>query len=151
MDRITPEDIQVLPKGFIFVFGSNESGIHMSGAAKFAKEKCGAIYGQGYGFMVESFAIPTKDWDIRTLPLEKIEHYVEGFIRFTRRAHDNWKYYVTKIGCGLAGLTPEQIAPMFSSVRDQANIWLPQEFIDIIDTIKYDAIANESYAAGRDS
>lgn len=96
----------------IFVFGSNLAGRHGKGAALHAKQKFGAIYGQGVGLQGQSYAIPTKDEKIKTLPLEHISVYVKQFLEF---ANENpaLKFYVSPIGCGLAGYTPEQIAPMF--------------------------------------
>ena len=44
----------------IFVFGSNLAGRHGKGAAKFAKDYHGAIYGRGVGLQGTSYAIPTK-------------------------------------------------------------------------------------------
>lgn len=134
MDRITPEVIDKLPKGFIFVFGSNEMGIHGAGAAKLAMDKFRAKLGVGFGMTGSCFAIPTKDWEIIPLPLSAIEHYISRYVAYVKRKISNpWNYYVTRIGCGLAGFTPEQIAPMFKDLRHQKNVWLPQEFIDIID------------------
>lgn len=46
----------------IFVFGSNLSGIHGAGAAHFAMQKMGAIYGQGQGLQGQSYALPTKEF-----------------------------------------------------------------------------------------
>lgn len=134
--RVTPEDMGSLEKGQIFVFGSNESGIHGAGAAAYALEHFGAQPGKGWGLSGVSFAIPTKDWEIKTLPLEVVKNYVERFIAFTQGYyHKDWKFMVTKIGCGLAGFTVEQIAPLFKSCRDQKNIWLPQDFHDVLDGI----------------
>ena len=50
----------------IFVFGSNPEGRHGAGAAKIAKDKFGAIYGQGEGLQGQSYALPTKDLRIKT-------------------------------------------------------------------------------------
>lgn len=102
----------------IFVFGSNEAGIHGAGAARFALKKKGAIMGQPFGMQGDSFAIPTKDKTIRhTLPLDEIKVYVDRFIDFARtqtdQRHAPLIYQVTCIGCGLAGLKHEDIAPMF--------------------------------------
>lgn len=97
----------------VFVFGSNEAGVHGAGAAKVAVDRFGAILGRGLGLQGNSYAIPTKDREIETLPLDKIAHYVslfKDYARITPLA----RYYVTKIGCGLAGYTDEQIAPLFS-------------------------------------
>jgi hypothetical protein len=104
--------------GEIWVFGSNLAGIHGAGAAKIAASKYGAQFGQGSGYMNTdgrgSYAIPTKDYNIRTLPLSEIELYCERFKIF---ANDpfvlNRGYFVTRVGCGLAGYKDEHIAPMF--------------------------------------
>lgn len=96
----------------IFVFGSNEAGIHGAGAAAFAYAKRGARYGFGYGHSGDSFAIPTKNEDIRTLPLDIINAYVCGFLAYATGKR-KLKFMVTRIGCGLAGYADAEIAPMF--------------------------------------
>lgn len=96
----------------IFVFGSNEAGIHGAGAALFALKNRGAIYGRSYGHYGQSFAIPTKDEIIETMPLDRIKSYVEGFIAYAR-GHRKMTFQVTAIGCGLAGFRHETIAPLF--------------------------------------
>lgn len=97
----------------IFVFGSNEGGIHGAGAAKFAFEHRGARWGKGVGLIGESYAIPTKDRTIRhTLPLPTIKGYVDEFLLFAQSVPD-MEFQVTCIGCGLAGLKHEDVAPMF--------------------------------------
>lgn len=129
MDRITPEEIKKLPKDFIFVFGSNEAGHHGAGAARAAVTDYGAYLGQGFGLMNKSFGIPTKDWQILPLALPTIEFYIKRFIEFTK-TEPKLNFYVTKIGCGLAGFKVEDIAPMFKNAIDLKNIWLPQDFRD---------------------
>ena len=96
----------------IFVFGSNLAGRHGKGAALCARQKHGAIYGQGVGLQGCSYGIPTKDENIKTLGLLSIKFYVDEFLLFAL-AHPNMTFNVTKIGCGLAGYTEDQIAPMF--------------------------------------
>lgn len=96
----------------IFVFGSNLAGRHGKGAALFARQNHGAIYGQGIGLQGSSYAIPTKDERLRTLPLEIVEKYVADFKAFAE-SHPELRFQVTAIGCGLAGYSPEQIAPLF--------------------------------------
>lgn len=64
----------------IFVFGSNLAGRHGKGAALFARRNHGAIYGQGVGRQGNSYAIPTKDAKLRTLPLVTIHEHVGDFI-----------------------------------------------------------------------
>ena len=101
----------------IYVFGSNLAGRHGGGAAKFAYENKGTIWGVGYGRSADSFAIPTKDWDIETLPLEEIESFVKGFLVYARTSQ-HLEFQITAIGCGLAGYTHSQIAPMFKGASD---------------------------------
>lgn len=96
----------------VFVFGSNDAGIHGAGAAKYAVQHKGARMGKSYGHHGDSFAIPTKDEILETLPLDRINDYVRGFIAYARGKR-KLKFQVTCIGCGLAGLQSHQIAPMF--------------------------------------
>lgn len=97
----------------IFVFGSNLAGVHGAGAAKVAASRFGALYGNGIGFQNNSYAIPTKDVNIRTLPLNEIEKYIEQFVRVTNDHFIIAEYFVTRVGCGLAGYKDSQIAPLF--------------------------------------
>ena len=113
----------------IFVFGSNLAGRHGAGAAKFARENHGAVYGQGVGLQGDSYAIPTKDEGLRVLPLSHISQYVQQFIEFAELA-DDLEFRLTPIGCGLAGYKPEQIAPMFTSAP--SNVILPEEFEKVL-------------------
>lgn len=99
-------------QGEIFVFGSNLAGVHGAGAAKQAV-KYGAMFGQGVGLQGLTYAIPTKDYDIKTLPIEKIIPYIEQFKKFTLE-YPQAKFFITRIGCGLAGYKDNQIAPLFS-------------------------------------
>ena len=106
--------------GEIFVFGSNLAGIHWghgAGAAKVAREKFGAEWGVGAGFTGQCFAIPTKDEKVdnfRTLDI--VEEMIAIFVRDTQRPENaDKKWFVTRVGCGLAGYKDEQIAPMFKS------------------------------------
>ncbi len=96
----------------IFVFGSNEAGRHGAGAAHFALQHHGAVYGQGEGMQGDSYGIPTKDRALRTLPLRRILTYTRTFVDFAE-AHPELVFRITRIGCGLAGYEDEDIAPMF--------------------------------------
>jgi hypothetical protein len=113
----------------IFVFGSNLAGRHGKGAALDARNHHGAIYGQGIGLQGRSYAIPTKDRNIRTLPLTEIARHVSDFIAFARE-HQDLTFNVTRIGCGHAGYTDPQIAPMFKGAPD--NCQLPEGWSEII-------------------
>ncbi len=113
----------------IFVFGSNLAGRHGKGAALYARQHYGAIYGQGVGLQGRSYAIPTKDKRIRTLPLERIAIYVRDFLEFAQQ-HPELHFQVTRIGCGLAGYTDAEIAPLFSDAPP--NCQLPDEWCSLI-------------------
>jgi hypothetical protein len=113
----------------VFVFGSNLRGSHGAGAAKFAHENCGAEYGKGIGRSGMSYAIPTKDYNIQTLPLHRISAYVDYFIQYAEE-HGDENFQLTPIGCGLARYTPEQIAPMFKDAP--SNVVLPPEFLEVL-------------------
>jgi hypothetical protein len=96
----------------IFVFGSNLAGRHGRGAALAARLQYGARYGTGVGYWGNSYAIPTKDRQLCTLPLEDIREYVLNFLSFARW-HPELQFRVTRVGCGLAGYTVEQMRPLF--------------------------------------
>lgn len=113
-----------LPKGQeIFVFGSNLSGIHGAGAARVAREQFGAEPGIGSGFTGTSYAIPTKSKGIqRTLTLEEIRPYIEFFVK-TTISEDGCMldFFVTRVGCGLAGYEDHEIAPLFRGAGPNCN------------------------------
>ena len=109
----------------IFVFGSNEAGVHGAGAARFAFINRGARWGNGVGIAGQSYAIPTKDKTVRrTLSLRTIKSYVDEFLMFSQLFSDI-EFQVTRIGCGLASLKDSQIAPMFvhANKADYPNVW----------------------------
>ena len=115
-------------KDYVFVFGSNLSGRHGKGSALVARRLFGAIYGVPSGPMGRSYAVPTKDKDLQPLPLEVVERYVEVFKAYARE-HPELKFFITAIGCGLAGFTHTEIAPLF---RDSPlNCSLPFEWKDL--------------------
>ena len=120
-NRVTPERIDSLAENEIFVFGSNAKGMHGGGAAYTALVKFGAIMGQGEGLQGQSYAIPTMG------TLKETEQAVQRFIQFAKD-HPEMRLLVTKIGCGIAGYTPADIAPMFTGAVDVDNIYLPKEF-----------------------
>lgn len=107
----------------IFVFGSNLAGRHGKGAALDAMKYHGAIYGQGVGRQGNSYAIPTKDHQLRTLPLRYIHARVFQFKEYAREMLGE-EFQVTRIGCGLAGYTDADIGPMFNNCT--SNVHLPE-------------------------
>ena len=115
----------------IFVFGSNLAGRHGKGAALYARQNHGAIYGQGEGPQGSSYAIPTKDEKLKPLSPTEINYYVRRFISTAKNCTE-LTFNVTAIGCGLAGYSPAIIAPMFSECLDLPNVNLPTEFLDVL-------------------
>lgn len=113
----------------IFVFGSNEAGFHGAGAAREAVLHWDARVGVAVGRTGFSYAIPTKNKNIRTLPLWCIAAYVLGFLAYAKE-HQELTFLVTRIGCGLAGYTDEAIAPMFKN--PPTNCVLPEEWTHLI-------------------
>jgi hypothetical protein len=122
--RTSPKWIDKLEKDEIFVFGSNLSGFHGGGAAALAM-KWGAIWGQGVGLQGQTYAIPTMQGGVET-----IKPYVNEFLAFAKQ-HPELKFLVTEIGCGIAGFTPKEIAPLFRTAIDEniENVYLPESFL----------------------
>lgn len=121
--EFTPERITQLKPNEIFVFGSNLAGAHGGGAARLAYDRFGAVWGQGVGLQGQSYGIPTMHGGV-----DSIKPYVDEFIAFAKQ-HPEMKFYVTKIGCGIAGFTTEEIAPLFADALDVENVILPREFV----------------------
>ena len=129
--NITEENITKLEENQIFVFGSNLSGRHGKGAAKTALG-WGAKWGQAKGLQGRTYGIPTKDASIRrTLSIVEIKPFVDEFIEFAK-TNKNMIFIVTEIGCGLAGLKPKQIAPLFSECKELSNVYLPSRFWHVL-------------------
>lgn len=125
--KYTPENITQLKENQIFLFGSNEKGVHGAGAAKLALNKFGARYGVGRGLQGQSYALPTKDFDIETLPLFDIKRNIKEFVDFAT-ANPQYEFLTSKIGCGLAGYTVDQIGALFTNFIIPSNVILPFEF-----------------------
>lgn len=105
----------------VFVFGSNKAGIHGAGAALTAHKMYGAVLGQGEGMQGSSYAIPTKDEALETLPLFEISDCVSRFLEFARKNYD-LSFFVTRIGCGLAGYDDRDIGPMFRGAPSNCEL-----------------------------
>lgn len=126
----TPEKITELEPNDVFVFGSNSDGRHGAGAAKLAYQKFGAVYGRGSGFEGQSYAIPTKHYYARSLvrnSLDSIRQEIKGLLGFA-----DWfrhkRFWVTKIGTGLAGYSVDEIGRLFVDFDIPVNVMLPYEF-----------------------
>lgn len=120
------ENITKLEPNEVFVFGSNLQGYHSAGAARLALDKFGAVWGQGVGLQGQSYAIPTMEGSVET-----IKPYVDDFIEFAR-LHPEYRFLLTRIGCGIAGFSDEEIAPLFLEALALPNVSFPKPFIDVI-------------------
>ncbi|MBO7083574.1 MAG: hypothetical protein J6W30_07000, partial [Bacteroidales bacterium] len=105
---------------------SNLAGSHGGGAARLAYDRFGAIWGQGVGLQGQSYGIPTMHGGV-----DVIKPYVDEFIEFAKQ-HPEYKFLVTKIGCGIAGFTIKEMAPLFQQAIDVENIILPKDFVEAI-------------------
>lgn len=123
--RVTPDNIRSLEPGQIFVFGSNANGFHGGGAAAAAVRLFGAVYGQGDGLQGQSYAISTMEG------MAAMRDNVNRFIAFARE-HPELTFLVTRIGCGIAGYTADEVAPLFHDALGVGNIWLPGEFWKVL-------------------
>lgn len=125
--RISSSRITHLALNEIFVFGSNLQGMHGGGAARYAYEHFGAVWGKGVGLYGQSYAIPTIQGGVET-----IKPYVDDFLFFAT-VHSELDFLVTEIGCGIAGFTPEEIAPLFFKAieNDVKNVYLPESFYKV--------------------
>ena len=122
----TPEFIESLKADEVFVFGSNLAGMHGGGAAYVAFRKFGAVMGCGVGLRGQSYAIPTMQGDVET-----IKPYVDEFVAFAKD-HPELFFYVTRIGCGIAGFRDREIAPLFAEAVPLPNVCLPESFVKLL-------------------
>ncbi len=124
--RVTPDEVYALKPNEIFVFGSNLQGFHAGGAAFTARMNFGAVMGNSDGIQGQSYAIPTMQGGVET-----IKPYVDKFIDFAAE-HPELDFLVTRIGCGIAGFTPDEIAPLFAKCAHMCNVWLPIDFLKVL-------------------
>lgn len=114
-------------KGVTLVFGSNLAGRHGAGAARLALEEFNAQWGIGIGKTGNAYAVPTKDVRIQTLDLFAINEYVCDLVDYVK-SHPDEQFFFTRIGCGLAGYTDADIAPMFYQIAENINCSFPVEW-----------------------
>ena len=129
-DRVTPHMVTRLAANEVFVFGSNIHGNHNGGAAGQALQHFGAVMGQAEGRQGNAYAIPTTD-GIQPVPLFHLRESVERFLYYAA-ANPDTRFLVTRIGCGNAGLTVAQVAPLFEQAAALNNVSLPVDFWDYL-------------------
>jgi hypothetical protein len=123
--RIASDRIATLGENEIFVFGSNIQGSHGGGAAWYAYKTFGAEWGVGEGLTGRTYALPTMEG------VSSLKHAVEHFIACAK-AHPELTFLVTAVGCGIAGYTPQEVAPLFKDALALENVYLPQVFVDVL-------------------
>ena len=132
---ITPNYIKELNENEVFVFGSNKQGRHGKGAALTARNRFGAIYGQSQGLQGQSYAIITKELrkDYQPVSLQEVKEGVDTFIQFAKD-NQHLTFYVVELGCNLAYFTVEEIAPLFRPAMRLKNVYLPERFVNNLQT-----------------
>ena len=136
--RYTPDYIDSLLPGQVFVFGSNTLGYHTGGASATARKKFGAIWGQAEGLQGQSYAIPV-DYGKNVRKDEDVKAAVERFVDFAKE-HTDFVFLVTRVGCGIAGYKDEEMACFFKEALTLKNVHLPRSFVDLLNGsgINYD-------------
>lgn len=130
-NRITPNQINELEPNQVFVFGSNTKGYHGGGAAYFAHKNFGAEWGIAEGVSGKTYAIPTCDTRIKKIDIEELSLSIDRFVGYAC-GNPEYIFLVTPIGCGIAGFTPDEIAPLFLLAKHVENIHLPESFWEIL-------------------
>lgn len=125
-ERVSPRFINSLSDNEIFVFGSNLQGHHGGGAALIAYKKFGAVWNEGVGLHGKTYAIPTMHGGV-----DDIKPYVDEFIDFAKE-NKQYKFLVTRIGCGIAGFKDHEIAPLFAKALELENVYLPLSFLEYL-------------------
>lgn len=119
MTRTTPSNIESLPATGIFVFGSNREGNHGGGAAYVALIKFGAVMGVGEGLQGQAYGLPTMEG------IEELRLAAERFVEFAR-SHPELEFWLTKVGCGIAGYSEDEVRPMFA--KTPGNVIKPVDW-----------------------
>lgn len=130
--RLYHKDGTLPQKTELFVFGSNEAARHGKGAALVASKRFGAVGTVAEGYSGRSYAIPTKNTMLKPLSIEKVKTNVQRFVNYTIM-NPHLTFFVTRVGCGLAGFNDHIIAPMF---RDAENCNFPEPWREFLETSK---------------
>ena len=114
----------------VFVFGSNLAGRHGKGAALYAKQYYGAIYGQGIGRQGNSYAVPTKDSNLKPLSLDEIYRHIGTFVAYANHNPDDM-FMLTPIGCGLAGYSRQELYSLLKQFDVPPNVLFTKEWFSL--------------------
>jgi hypothetical protein len=105
--RTAPDFITELAPGEVIVVGTNAEGMHLAGAARQARDHFGLRDGIGEGLCGQTYALPTMEGP------EALRAAVRRFIDFAER-HPDRVFLLTRVGCGIAGYTEDEIGPLFA-------------------------------------
>ena len=134
----TPDYIDTLLTGQIFVFGSNALGYHTGGASGTARKKFGAVWGQAEGLQGQSYAIPV-DYGKNIRKDKEVKEAVDRFVAFAK-GHPELFFLVTRVGCGIAGYHDDEMAQFFIDALELKNVSLPKSFVEALNggSVNYD-------------
>ena len=120
--RYTPDPVVSLSTDEVFVFGSNAAGRHGGGAAR-AAMAFGAVWGEGHGLHGQTYAIDTMSGR------EVLETEASAFVAFAGE-HPELTFLLTPVGCGIAGYSEAEVAPMFAAAP--SNVVMPESFARVL-------------------
>ena len=63
--------------------------------------------------------------------VDVIALYVNDFVIYVKQ-HPELHFFVTRIGCGIAGFTDEEMAPLFRECLSINNVSLPRSFFKVL-------------------
>jgi len=142
-DPMRVEDLE--PNAYLVV-ATNTLGQHFGGSARFGYDKLGLAWGFSEGFCSRTYALPTLYWSKQVLDpktgrpksvssIISTEETSAIFERFFKAVDDleninpGSKVYMTKVGCGIAGRTIEEMKSHFwEFYNGQPNVVFPIEF-----------------------
>lgn len=124
-EKYTPDDISMIGRRDIFVFGYGVRGHHLGDDARTAINRYGGVLGGTDGLNGNSYAIPVG------YSIEDIRPYIDKFIEFAEY-EKALTFYVSKIG--KEWFDWRMIAPLFRNAYFLPNVILPIEFVDYIET-----------------
>lgn len=129
-------NITKLEDNQVFVFGSNTQGRHGKGAALWALNNAGAIYGQAKGLQGQSYAIITKDLTKKVHPsisFSIINQQIRELYNLAR-ANPHKEFFIAYRGnsINLNSYTSEEMKRMFIfDLEVPDNIIFEKEFSEL--------------------
>jgi len=119
----TPNNITELKDNQIIVFGSNLNGQHAGGLALECAKKWNAQEGVGEGLTGQCYAFPTLDKKMKKVTKKALKQSKELLYKVAEKNQDT-QFLVTKVGCGIAGFTKDEMKKIFQGDKP-SNVILP--------------------------